>query len=81
MSSQDRQLEATRAAKRKARRLFGARAHVTGIGIVRRGGAYCVKVNLEAEPEPGVDLPEEIDGIPVIVQVTGRIRKQPRPGR
>ena len=69
-------LQAARAAKEKARKLFPKLAHVTGVGITRRKGVYCVKVNLAEEPPPELELPAVIDDVPVVLHVTGRIRKQ-----
>lgn len=70
------ELEAARAAKGKAKGLFPKEARVCGVGLTRRGGRYCVKVNLETEPGPEVHLPEEVDGVPLVVTVVGKIRKQ-----
>ena len=47
---------------------------VTGVGITRVKGEYAVKVNLTEPVDPGVELPTEIDGVPVRVEVTGTIR-------
>lgn len=71
-----RELNAAEAAKEKARRIFGKQAHVTGVGLTRREGVICVKVNLAEAPPADADLPSQIDGIPILVHVTGRIRKQ-----
>ncbi len=76
--SNDEQLQAARAAKDKARDLFPKLACVTGVGLTRRGGVYCVKVNLSEAPAQDVPLPESIDGVPVVLHVTGAIRKQTR---
>jgi hypothetical protein len=69
-------LQAARAAKEKARKLFPKLAHVTGVGITRRKGVYCVKINLAEEPPPELELPEVIDDVPVVLHVTGSVRKQ-----
>jgi hypothetical protein len=45
------------------------------VGITRIGGGYGVKVNLDIPPDPEIDLPETIDGVPVRVEVVGKIRK------
>ncbi len=74
----DEQLAAARAAKSKARKLFPKLASVTGVGLTRRRGVYCVKVNLSEEPDCDVELPDSIDGVPVVLHVTGEIRKQAR---
>jgi hypothetical protein len=49
---------------------------VTGVGLTRREGVICVKVNLAEAPPADADLPSQIDGVPILVHVTGRIRKQ-----
>lgn len=81
MSGHQRPLEAARAAKDKARAVFAGRARVTGVGLTRRRGRYCIKVNLACEPPADANLPDSIDGVPVILHVTGAIRKQTRAGR
>ena len=72
------ELEKAQAAKSKAAPVFGRYAPVCGVGLTRRKGVYAVKVNLEAEPAAGAELPEEIDGVPVVVHVMGKLRKQAR---
>jgi hypothetical protein len=69
-------LESARAAKSAARKIFASLAEVVGVGITRVGGGYGVKVNLRAAPAPGVELPAEIEGVPVRVEVVGTIRKR-----
>jgi len=71
-------LERARAAKAEAKRLLARLETVCGVGITRVAGHYAVKVNLETEPDPDAPLPEEIGGVPVVVHVVGRIRKQGR---
>lgn len=67
-------LEQARAAKRSALdRLAGAEA-VTGVGITRVGGEYAVKVNLAEPLRKGLQVPDEIDGVKVRVEVVGSIR-------
>ena len=44
------------------------------MGITRVKGEYAVKVNLSEPIEPGTELPTDIDGVPVRVEVTGTIR-------
>jgi hypothetical protein len=72
-------LEAARAAKPAARRTFAALAEVVGVGITRVGDGYGVKVNLRAAPAEGVELPGEVEGVPVRVEVVGAIRKRQGP--
>ena len=65
-----------RAARAKAAELLGDSKLVNGIGIAREAKGYAVKVNLVKVPRDG-SLPAEIDGVPVRVEVVGRIKKQP----
>ena len=73
-------LEEARAAKGKALRVFRKLAPVCGAGITRARGVYAVKVNLETQPDSQVELPDEIDGVPVVLSVVGKIRKQAHAG-
>lgn len=68
-------LEEARAAKVHAREVFEPLARVAGVGITRVADGYGVKVNLTTAPDPGVELPDEVDGVPVRVEVVGVIRK------
>lgn len=77
MESKQSQLAQVRAAKVKARKLFRQYGTIAGIGITRLGGQYCLKVNLKEPPTSKRSLPRKIDGVPVVVQVVGTIRKQP----
>jgi len=70
------ELAAARKAKGRAKEIFSPFGIVNGIGLTRWNGHYAVKVNFETAPESG-ELPREIDGIPVVVQVVGKVRKQP----
>lgn len=74
MAKTDKQLELARQAKSKAKEAFRSVGHVNGVGITRKAGKYAVKVNLAAAPK--CTPPETIDGVPVVVQVVGEIRKQ-----
>jgi hypothetical protein len=67
-------LEKAQAAKKTAQRLFETVDIVVGVGITRLDGQYAVKVNLSQPVAPGAELPTEIDGVPVRVEVTGAIR-------
>lgn len=48
---------------------------VNGIGISRVAGGYGVQVNL-SEQAPGLEIPPEVDGVPVSVSVVGPIVAQ-----
>jgi hypothetical protein len=69
-------LEDARTMKPKALKVFGKKAEVVGVGITEIDGGYGLKVNLREQPAPGVDLPENLDGIPVRVEVVGKISKR-----
>ena len=69
-------LEQAQAAKKVALRRFEALKNVTGVGITRVRGEYAVKLNLSEVVEPGVELPSDIGGVPLKVEVTGPIRKR-----
>jgi len=47
-----------------------------GIGITRIGEGYGLKVNLRTAAGKGVELPDKVDGVPVKVEVVGRLTKQ-----
>lgn len=65
-----------RAQKVHAAEVFGQVGEVVGVGITRMSDGYGLKVNLRDEPAAGVQLPEDVNGVPVRVEVTGPIRKR-----
>lgn len=65
-------LEQARAAKRKLADLLRACDDVRGIGIAVVEGGYGVKVNFAGPRPEGV--PDDVDGVPVIVDVIGATR-------
>lgn len=69
-------LDDARAAKARALELFRPLADVVGVGITRLGQGYAVKVNLRQPPTQGVEIPSEVEGVPVQVEVVGPIRKR-----
>ena len=69
-------LDQARSAKPRAMAAFSPLAEVVGVGITRHGDGYAIKVNLRHPPAPGVELPKEIDGVPVQVEVVGSIVKR-----
>ena len=66
-------LEQARAAKAVAAKALAA-LPVVGIGITRVGEGYGLKVNLGADPTS--EVPATVDGVPVKVEVVGKVRKQ-----
>jgi hypothetical protein len=71
-------LDRVRAAKAHARAVFSKLADVVGIGITTIDSKYGLKINLASPPANPSELPTEVDGIPVRVEVVGRIRKRRR---
>lgn len=71
-------LEAARAAKERASAVFSPLVgDEVAVGITRLDDeGFGLKVNLTSEPDRGVTLPDEIEGVPVQVEVVGRIRKR-----
>ena len=68
-------LDEARAAKEKLAQSVLDRADVNGVGIMRDGAGYAVKVNL-SEDASVETLPVEIDGVPIHVEVVGPITKR-----
>jgi hypothetical protein len=69
-------LEQARAAKTAALQYFEKLGTVVGAGVTRVDDDYAVKINLREPLADGVDVPAEIDGVPVRVEVVGPIRKR-----
>ena len=69
-------LEQARAAKESAKSLLATLPGVVGVGITKIGEDYALKVNLGAPLPTGVSAPERISGVPVCVEVVGRITKR-----
>jgi hypothetical protein len=76
-------LDEARAAKSHALKILRAVPGLAGVGVTRVGQGYGVKVNLASAPKRSLDLPSEIDGVPVRLEVVGRVRKRGarRPGQ
>ncbi|HEX3150719.1 MAG TPA: hypothetical protein VHR66_21755 [Gemmataceae bacterium] len=66
-------LEQARAAKERAVTEL-ADLPVVGIGITRVGDGYALKVNLDSAPSGAV--PSAVNGVPIKVEVVGKIRKR-----
>jgi hypothetical protein len=69
-------LDRARAAKARAHAVFSKLGEVVGVGITTIGSKYGLKINLASPPPASTELPSEVDGIPVRVEVVGRISKQ-----
>lgn len=63
-------LDEARAAQRTAMQSLQGLGRAASVGIVRAGAGYALKVNVRE----AIDLPVQIDGVPVRVEVTGAAR-------
>ena len=68
--------DAARAAKSRLASSLSGDRRVNGVGVVRRAQAYAVLVNVVADDDRP-DLPAEVDGVPVHVDVVGPITASP----
>lgn len=71
-------LEQAQAAKAEAMDIFSRLGEVLGVGITKIGPDYAIKVNLRAEPAASASAPKEVRGVPVKLEVIGRVRPRPR---
>jgi hypothetical protein len=69
-------LQQARAAKASVLKEFRRLPNLTGVGITKVAGGYVVKINLREPMPKGTQLPGEIDGVPVTIEVTGIVRKR-----
>jgi hypothetical protein len=69
-------LDRARAAKARAHIVFSKLADVVGVGITTIGSEYGLKVNVSSPPPSSTTLPKRVDGVPVRVEVVGKIRKR-----
>ncbi len=67
-------IDEARAAKGAVAKAF-EHLGVVGVGVTRIADGYGVKVNLRESPPDGSLVLEEVGGVPVQVEVVGRIRK------
>ena len=69
-------IDRARAAKGTAKAALARVPGVVGIGLTKVGDDYALKVNLREALPPGVRVPDDIEGVPVKVEVVGPIRKR-----
>lgn len=68
-------LGAARAAKDEAKRKLAGKADVVGVGLTKaKAGGYAVKVNVRNTPTQ--PMPKDVQGVPLVVEVVGTIRKR-----
>lgn len=68
------QIEAARSAKQKAAELFRNVPQLAGLGITKIGRHFAIKLNLNGPVSKDVEIPHDIDGIPIKVEFVGKIR-------
>jgi hypothetical protein len=73
VSGRPASIDAARAAKDKLGERLAGEALVNGVGLARSGEGWAVKVNL-LRAAPDLDLPAEVDGVEVRVEVVGEIK-------
>jgi hypothetical protein len=69
-------IDEARAAKVKAIQMLKDVPTVVGVGIAKFAQGYCLKINISQDVGDVQSLPQSIDGVPVHVEVIGRIRKR-----
>jgi hypothetical protein len=70
-------LKDARNAKTKAAKVFHDLVGDVAVGIVPLGDdLYGLKINLTSQPEEGISLPVDVDGVPVRIEVVGTIHKR-----
>ena len=69
-------LEQARAAKESAKELLASLPGVVGLGITKVGEDYALKVNLTEALPAGVTPPQHIDGVPLHLEIVGKIVKR-----
>jgi len=65
-----------RRAKDAVRRLLAAAGAGGAVGLTRRGDGYAVQVSLRQAP--AVELPSEVDGVPLELRLVGEVSAQRR---
>jgi hypothetical protein len=73
VSGRPASIDAARAAKDRLGERLAGEALVNGVGLARSGEGWAVKVNL-LRAAPDLDLPAEVDGVEVRVEVVGEIK-------
>jgi hypothetical protein len=64
---------AARAAKSALTNRLSGEPGVVGIGLARQANDYVLKVNL-VDPTAAPRVPENVDGVRVVTEVTGAVR-------
>ncbi len=75
-NDEDNSLRAARAVKQKAYGTFQKLGKVNGVGLTRQNDIYAVRVNLEEQLAEDAEVPKEIDGVPIVIKIVGKVSKQ-----
>jgi hypothetical protein len=67
-------LDEARRAKEAVLGMLEQHSAVNGVGVAPVEGGFAVKVNLSA-PAADVQLPTTIEGVPIVWEVVGEVRK------
>ncbi len=57
-----------------AEAIFDKYASVVSIGVTQDADGFALRIGLENEPSDRNDLPTEVDGVPVEIDIVGTIR-------
>jgi hypothetical protein len=66
-------IERARAAKTQILAELANLPQINGVGLLRTDQGYAVKVNLSGPLENEETIPHEVDGVPIVVDIVGRI--------
>jgi hypothetical protein len=62
-------------AKEKTKQILASLNVDGSVGLENLGDGFGVKVNLSEPPPNEITLPQDVDGVPVRVEVVGNVRK------
>jgi hypothetical protein len=62
-------------AKEKTKQILASLNVDGSVGLENLGDGFGVKINLSEPPPSEINLPQDIDGVPVRVEVVGNVRK------
>jgi hypothetical protein len=69
-------LDQARKAKQNAEQVFHRHGEIAGVGITRGSNGFALKVNFAEAPADPDNLPPDVDGVPVKIDVVGRVKAQ-----
>lgn len=60
--------------KHQASEVFRRFGTVNGVGVTQTDDGFAVKINFEREPDDRAAMPATVNGVPVTIDVVGKIR-------